>query len=405
MLYTFRAKNLKGKEITGKKEAKNPAILARILKDEGYVLVDSAPSQKSAKSQLQFSFNSLLKRVSLQEKMLFARHLSVMIGAGLSLNRALEVLGNQTENVYFKKIIAKLNGRIYKGESFADALKMYPKIFGDLFINMVKVGEVSGNLEGILKTLAYQMEKDYELRSKVKGAFIYPAVIIVAMVLIGVIMMIFVVPKLTSIFEELKIDLPITTQFVILVSNFLANHTIIFIISLIIFGYLALKAVKTRAVKEKLDLIFLNMPIFSNIVIKINTARMARALSSLLTSGVAITQSLEIVSRALTNKYFSTSLIVGARDVKKGKNLSEILVGYEKIYPPLVIQMIAVGEETGTVDEILAKLADFYEEEVYTITKNLATIIEPILMIFIGAAVGFFAVSMLQPMYSIVESI
>ena len=259
MQYTFRAKNLKGKEITGKREAKSEALLARSLKEEGYILVESSSdSNKKGKGlAVQISFNAILKRVSLQEKMLFARHLSVMIGAGLPLNRALDVLGRQVDNPYFKKIINRINENIYKGESFADSLKLFPRVFDDLFINMVRVGEVSGDLEGILKTLAHQMEKDYDLRSKVKGALMYPLVLVVAMILIGIIMMIFVVPKLTSMFEELKIDLPVTTQFVILISNFLAQHTIIFIVGLIIFIYAGLKAIKIKSVKEKLDFLFL----------------------------------------------------------------------------------------------------------------------------------------------------
>lgn len=406
MLYTFRAKNFQGQEIAGSREAKSEAELARSLRSEGYVLVESRKSQGS-KPQARgiFSFKSFFKKISLSEKMLFTRHLSVMIGAGLPLNRALTVLSRQTNNLYFQSIISGIGDDISKGESFAKSLGHYPKIFEDLFVKMINVGEIGGNLEEVLKMISYQLEKDYELRSKVKGSLMYPAVIVVAMVIIGIVMMIAVVPKLTATFDELNINLPITTQFVIGVSNFLANHTLIFIAGVALFTYLFLRIIKTRRAKEAIDFMFLNMPIARNIVIKINTARMARTLSSLLKSGVAIVHSLEIVSKTLTNRYFSQSLSASVVEVRKGKNLSEILANFENIYPPLVTQMIAVGEETGTIDDVLAKLADFYEEEVYNITKNLSTIIEPMLMILIGAAVGFFAVSMIQPMYSIVEGL
>ena len=404
LLYSFRAKNFKGEEIKGVRDAKNEAELARYLRNDGYLLVESGASGARKKFAGIF-FKGLFRRVSLAEKMIFARHLAVMIGAGLSLTRALEVLSRQTNNDYFNRIILNVGRNITKGKSFADSLANHNRVFSDLFVNMVRVGEAGGNLEEVLKALAYQMEKDYELRSKVRGAFMYPAVIVVAMVIIGIVMMIAVVPKLTATFTELKIDLPITTQFVILVSNFLAHHTLIFVGGLAIFIYFAVKIIKSKKGGEMIDFLSLNFPILRNITIKINTARMARTLSSLLKSGMAITEAIEMVSRTLTNKYFSSSLVFTVGEVKKGKVFSEILGEYENIYPPLVTQMIAVGEETGTLDDILARLADFYEEEVYNITKNLSTIIEPILMIFIGAAVGFFAVSMIQPMYSIVEGI
>jgi len=404
LLYSFRAKNFNGEEIKGVRDAKNEADLARYLRNDGWLLIESKVSG-SRKKFIGISSGGLFRRVSLAEKMIFARHLAVMIGAGLSLTRALEILSRQTDNDYFRKIILNVGHNVIEGKSFADSLANYSRVFGDLFVNMVRVGEAGGNLEEVLKTLAYQMEKDYELRSKVRGAFMYPAVIVVAMVVIGIVMMIFVVPKLTATFAELKIDLPVTTQFVILISDFLAHHTFIFIGGLAIFIYFALKILKSRKGGEAMDFLLLNLPIFRSITIKINTARMARTLSSLLKSGMAIAEAIEMVSHTLTNKYFSSSLVFCAGEIRKGKVLSEVLGGYEKIYPPLVTQMIAVGEETGATEDILARLADFYEEEVYNITKNLSTIIEPVLMIFIGAAVGFFAVSMIQPMYSIVEGI
>lgn len=388
----------------GVRDAKDKAELANSLRNDGYFLIETEKSDSYKKSVRVF-FRKFLRRVSLSEKMIFSRHLSVMIGAGLSLTRALEVLSRQTNNHYFRGIILSVGRNIAKGKSFADSLANYPRVFSDLFVNMIRVGEAGGNLENVLKALAYQMEKDYELRSKVRGAFMYPAVIVVAMVIIGIIMMIFVVPKLTATFVELNISLPVTTQFVILVSNFLANHTLIFVGSFAIFIYFAVKIIKSKAGRGWMDFLSLNIPILRNIIIKINIARMARTLSSLLKSGMAITEAIEMVSKTLTNKYFSSSLVFSVDEIRKGKVFSEVLENYGKIYPPLATQMIAVGEETGTIDDILARLADFYEEEVYNITKNLSTIIEPILMIFIGAAVGFFAVSMIQPMYSIVEGI
>jgi type IV pilus assembly protein PilC len=335
--------------------------------------------------------------------MIFARHLAVMIGAGLSINRALEALASQTKNKYFSKIITEISQNVQKGQTLAESLNKYPKVFSELFINMVKVGETTGELEDVLKNLAHQLEKEHELVSKVRSAMIYPAVIIVAMILIGALMMTVVVPKLTVVFKEMNTDLPVTTQFIIALSDFLSQHWLLGIF-FAIFIFIAIRfSLKTKHGKMTFDLILLKFPIFGDISKKVNAARLARTLGSLIESSVPIVQGLQIVSGTMSNYYFRESLSLAAEDVQKGNPLSKILKTYPNLYPPTVNQMIEVGEETGTLGDILTKLADFYEEEVSNITKGLSAIIEPILMVVIGVAVGFFAVSMIQPMYSIMN--
>lgn len=404
--YFYSAKSISGQTKTGSQDAASEAELAHALRSEGFILTSVRVLEQTATTKKNFwSFLPSLRRVPLTEKIVFAQHLAVMIGAGLPLTRALEALGLQTRNKKFASIIKEINDDIKKGTALADSLAKYQKVFSELFINMVKVGETGGNLEEVLKLLADQMRKDYDLRSKVKSAMIYPAVILVAMIGIGAIMMVTIVPKLNAIFKELHTELPFTTRVVIGLSDFLSQRwwlAILIVIGLVLAARFVLKS---KRGKNTFDWIILRSPIFGEIIKKINSARLARTLGSLIKSGVPIVQGLKIIAGTLTNSLFRQSLEYAAGEVQKGQTLNEALKKYSQIYPPMVSQMLEVGEETGTLDEIMIKLAEFYEEDVATITKGLSAIIEPILMIIIGAAVGFFAVSMLQPMYSMMEAI
>jgi type IV pilus assembly protein PilC len=403
--YFFSARSNSGQSQSGKREASSETELARALREEGYVLTSvTLADLPTNRKKLLFSF-SLLNRVPLVEKMIFSKNLAVMIGAGLSLTRSLEALSEQTKNKSFSKTITKINDDVKKGQSFADALAKHPKIFSDLFVNMVRVGETAGNMEEILKVLAGQMEKDHDLISRVRNAMIYPAVILVVMLGIGIAMMIAVVPKLTAIFSEMNVDLPFTTKIVIALSNFLSNNLIVSLLILAAIPIGVRLALQTTSGKKYLGIVLLKLPVFGNIVKKMNSARLARTLGSLIEGGVPIVKGLQIVSGTLSNYSFRQSLINSATVVQKGQSLSQALKSYNNLYPSMVNQMIQVGEETGTLGDILIKMAGFYEEEVTGITKNLSSIIEPLLMVIIGAAVGFFAISMIQPMYSVMDTI
>jgi len=364
--------------------------------------------QKEEKQKIfsaKIGLSKILKRVSLVDRMLFARYLSVMIKAGLSFSRALKVLSEQTKNQYFAEIIRQINDNVRKGESLADSLAKHPKVFNELSINMVRVGETGGNLEEVLGNLAEQMKKDHEVVSKVRGAMVYPAVIFVAMIIIGILMMIFVIPTLLATFKELKVELPFATKVIIIVSDAFQNYGLFILAGMIlsVWGFLAV--IKTAEGKRYFDFLMLRLPIFGAIIKKVNLARFSRTLSSLIESGVSINKSLDIISRTLTNTYYRESLESAAKEVQKGIDLSDTIGHHKKLYPVLMISMIKVGEETGTLGDSLKQVAEFYEEEVEQVTENLSSIIEPILMMIIGAAVGFFAISMIQPMYSLMEGI
>jgi type IV pilus assembly protein PilC len=337
--------------------------------------------------------------------MIFARNLSVMIASGLTLSRSLSNLIAQTRNKYFKKMLSQVFEDVQGGKTLSESLARYPNVFSELFVNMVYVGEVSGNLDKVLDILAVQLEKEHDLISKVKGAMTYPAVVVVAMLGIAVLMLTYILPKILGVFKDMDVALPPMTVFVIGLSDFMRNHAVI-MGSVFIGGIIFLKFfLKTPSGKRTLSFITIRTPIISNIVIKVNCARFARIYSALLKSGVSVVDSLNIVSRTLSNVYYKDALTEGVSAIQKGINLSIVISAYPKIFPILVPQMIEVGEETGKTEAVLEKLAEFYESEVDQITKNLSSIIEPILMLMIGGMVGFFAVAMMQPMYSVLENI
>lgn len=402
-LYSFFAKSLKGEEKTGTLEAKDLQRLAATLKEQGFILIKAEPkTEKIEKRKTGFSF---LGGVSLTEKLMFTRNLQVMVASGLSLPKALDILSAQSKNKKFSQAILKIEEEITKGKNFSDSLKEYPHIFSELFQNMIKVGEETGGLANVLKILSLQLERENDLKSKIKGALIYPAVIVFTMIGIGILMLIMVVPKLAQTFKDLGVELPLTTKIIIGLGNFLASNWLLFIILIVAAVFLFLMLIKTKRGKKIVDAVVLKIPVVSPLVKKTNSAYTIRTLSSLIASGVPIIKSLEIVAGTLDNIYYKTAILDASEQVRKGEKLSVALESYKTIYPTLVLQMMEVGEETGETSNVLAKLADFFEEDIANETKNLASVIEPALMLIIGAAIGFFAISMVQPMYSMLGSI
>ena len=402
--YSYTAKSLKGEEKSGIAEVKDERQLSKTLREQGFILIKAELETAEKKRKFKISL-PFLGGVSLTEKLMFTRNLQVMVSAGLPLPRALETLASQIKSKKFKKALLNINEEIIKGKNFSDSLKAHPDIFSELFQSMIKVGEETGNLEEVLRILSQQIERENELKSKIKGALMYPAVIVSAMIGIGILMLVMVVPKLAETFEELNIELPFTTRMVIGLGNFLAEKWFLVLLIMAVFFFFFRLALKTKRGKEIIDAITLKIPIISPLIKKTNSAHTIRTLSSLIAAGVPIVSSLNIVAGILGNIHYKTALLQVAEKVKKGEKLSDAMAPYKEIYPLIVMQMIKVGEETGETSDILAKLAIFFEEEIGYATKNLTSVIEPILMLIVGGAIGFFAVSMIQPMYSMLEGI
>ncbi len=400
MQFSYKAKDSDGNIKNGKFDAKNKNELEKKLGILGLTVIFSR-EEKDKKSTIEIS--KILKRVSVIDKMLFTRHLGVMLKAGLPFSRSIAVLSEQTNNAYFVDILQLIQEDIQKGSSLADSLAKHSNVFDDLFISMIRIGEIGGNLEEVLDILYVQLKKEHELSSRIKGAMMYPAVIIFAMVVIGVLMMMYVVPSLLGIFKEMEVELPLSTQIIVFISDALQNHGIFIFLGVIVLAGLFFRCIKTPKGKRYFDYFLLRLPTINGIIAKVNMARFSRTLSSMIASGISIVEALKIISDTLGNTYYKESAKDACQHVQKGIELSEVVGKYDKLYQPLMIHMIEVGEETGTLEDTLKQVAEFYESEIEQITSNLSSIIEPILMLIIGGAVGLFAISMIQPMYGIME--
>ncbi len=403
-IYSYSATSQQGEKKSGEIFAKDEKELTHVLGVQGLVLVFAKALKEKTPSRFSNFFSNLFG-VSLTEKLIFIRNLRVMVASGVPLPRALEVLAEQTSSQKFKATIKDIKEKVLAGNMLSSVMGEYPRIFPDLFTNMVKVGEESGTLENVLSQLHIQLEKQHELRSRITGALMYPAVVVIAMLGIGVIMLITVVPQLEKTFKDMNVTLPVTTQFIIGMGHFFTNQWYIALGVFVLLGIGFLRAPHTKIGKKTLDALTLKLPILSGLVKKTNAATTLRTLSSLIASGVPIVRALEITSSVLGNLQYQDVLKKASEDVKRGGKLSDTLKPYTALYPPLVLQMVEVGEETGQSAEVFAKLAEFYEEEVAQVTQNLASVLEPVLMLIIGTVVGFFAISMLQPMYSLLGSV
>lgn len=349
--------------------------------------------------------NVMLGKVKQDELVMLTRNLGSMLVAGLTVTRALSVIERQSKNAKLKHVVKAIIARINKGDAFFEALKDHPKVFDDLYIAMIRAGEESGNLAESLKTLAVQMERSSNLKKKIKGAMMYPSIVITVMVIIGILMMIFVLPSITGIFKQMGTDLPATTQALIATSDFLVENTVVALLAIVSFvigmGYL----LGSRPGKIATSWLVTRLPVIGTMAKETNAARTARTLSSLLNSGVDVLGALDITEEVVQN-YFYKAIIRDARArVEKGTPLSEVFIERSDLYPILVGEMILVGEETGQISTMLGELAIFYETEVERKTKDLSTIIEPLLMVVIGTGVGFFALALIAPIYSISDGL
>ncbi len=365
-------------------------------------------SEKKTNVKLISGFNKLVisfSTVPLAEKLFFVQHLNIMLKAGISLSSSLKTLAKQTSNKKFSFIILDISANVEKGLSFTESLKSHEKTFGQLFINMIESGEISGKLEEVLRQLYIQMKKQHELLSKIKGALTYPLVILVAMTGIGIFMMMVVVPKITSMFKDLNAELPVATKALIAISNALVENGIYVLIGSAIIISLLVKILRTATGKYALEIILLKLPVFSPIIKKINLAKFSRTISSLLKTDIMIIKTFQITAKVMGNLHYRRALIQMSHEIQKGGPIHGIVEKEEKLFPPVVSQMIAVGEETGELENILEELAEFYEGEVKEIMNSLPSIIEPILMIILGVVVGGMAVAIILPMYSLTTAI
>lgn len=403
--FIFKAKKAGGAVYKGERDAKDCYELYKMLKESGdEVLSVEEKTKGSFLKRLNIQV-SIFGSVKAQEKINFIRNLGSMIKAGLSMSRALSVMERQGKNKNVKKIILTLNEQITKGKTLSEAMAMFPKMFSPLVVSMVRSGEQSGTLAESLRVVALQMEKNFTLERRIRGALMYPGIIFCAMILIAIILLIYVVPTLEKTFSDLHLPLPLSTQFVLFVSDTITNHGIILFLLLIVVGGSYYLWSRQISGKKTIHRAILYIPIIGELVKEVNAARTARALSSLVNSGVDILDALHITNDIVQNVHYKKVLETAAKSVEKGEPLSKTFAENTKLYPLFLGEMMNVGEETGKLGEMLIGVAVYYEDDVDQRTKDMSTIIEPFLMIIIGAVVGFFAIAMISPMYSLANSI
>jgi type II secretory pathway component PulF len=387
-------------EQTGIVEADSEFQASESLTSRGYFII----SLQEVAHRQSFSLTNLLSHISIKDVVIFSRQFSVMIGASVPIVEALKVIADQSEKGKFRQIIAEISDEVNSGETLSGAFSKRPKLFSNFYISVVKSGEQSGKLDEALNYIADEMEKDYDMNSKIKGAMIYPTFVVVMMVAIGFLMMIFVVPKLTSIITEAGGELPTATRILISISSFLTSYWWIVIGGLVAFIFAFRTYLKTKSGRRQFDYIILHMPVFGPLLRMIYLVRFTRSMNTLIIGGVNISSALKVAGEVVNNSYYQDLISQTIVEVQGGNSICTVFMKSKEI-PSMVSQMMMVGEKTGKLDVVLERITSFYNREVATLLAGLMSLIEPALMVIMGVAVGIMVAAILLPMYNVVSQI
>ena len=394
--YEWEGKTLTGEPKRGTSRAATQDALRVSLRKDGVILAKST-EVKSAKEE-RYNPKRKIKKLHI---VLFTRQLSTMITSGLPLVQSLDILGNQIEDINFRGIVREIKTKIEGGSRFADALRDYPQCFDELYVNLVVAGEEGGLLDNVLQRLAVYMEKSEKLKRKVKSAMIYPVAIITVAVGVTLVLLLFVIPVFEKMFKEMGAELPMITQMVMSLSHLIASiYGVIALAVIVVIVVVVARYYKTEEGRRRIDALILKLPIFGLLTLKASVARITRTLSTLLTSGVAILESLVICAKVAGNKVIEDALMVARARISEGKTMSEPLE-QAGIFPPMVVQMVQVGESTGALDSMLGKIADFYDEDVDNLVTNMTAMMEPMIMIFLGVVLGGLVIAMYLPIFKL----
>ncbi|MBI5197677.1 MAG: type II secretion system F family protein, partial [Nitrospirae bacterium] len=359
---------------------------------------------KSRELKLSLSLGKGGGKVKDKDLVVFTRQFATMIDAGLPLVQCLDILAKQTENKSFAKAIDEIRQEVEGGATYADALKRHPKIFNNLYVNMIAAGEAGGILDTILNRLSKYIEKSMKLKKQIRSAMVYPGTIVSVAVVVIMVLMIWVIPIFSQMFKDFGGELPAPTQMVMDASNFMKSNVIYMIVAVVVSGFALGRYYKTENGSRVVDRLVLRLPVFGILARKIAVAKFTRTLGTLISSGVPILDGLEIVAKTAGNKIVEDALRVTRQSISEGKTLSEPLTK-SQVFPPMVVQMIAVGETTGALDAMLGKIADFYDDEVDSTVGNLTSLLEPMLMVFLGVVIGFIVLAMYMPIFKMAGTI
>ena len=400
VLYEWKGKNPKGNKVKGEMEAETSEQVRLSLKRRK---ITSTKIKKKPKDLFE-NIGFLQPKVKETDVIIFARQFSTMIDAGLPLLQCLDILQAQQENPTFKKNLKKIKESVESGETFADALKKFPKVFNELFVNMIAAGEAGGILDVILGRLSAYMEKMAKLKKQVKGAMTYPAITLGVAVIVVAIIMIFVIPVFQEMFESFGSALPVPTQIVVMMSNFVVDNILYIFIGFIGTMFLIKRIYATRKGRILMDDMFLRLPVIGILIRKVAVAKFTRTSSTMISSGVSILEALDIVAKTSGNKIVEFAINDVKAGISEGRSMADPLLE-SGVFPSMVCSMIAVGESTGALDTMLEKIADFYDDEVDQAVKNLTDMIEPFMLVFLGVVVGGLVIAMYLPIFSMAGAI
>ena len=400
--YSYTAKDKTGQTIAGSMEANSDMEVAEALHKRELIILSVEQAKDKAAKKSQGKYNA--GNIKLDDLVIFTRQLATMIDAGIPLVHALTILSEQVENKDLKEAVMLVNHEIEAGISFCDALAKHPKVFSELYINMARAGESSGMLDEILDRLATYLEKSAALTRKVKSSLVYPAVVVSMAILITAVLLLKVVPTFKGIFDVLGGKLPIPTQILIAISDMFRNYFLFTVGGLILIIFMFRRFIKTKKGRLYFDSFQLKVPVLGELFRKIAVAKFSRTFSTLVKSGVSVLSALDIVSKTAGNKVIEGAVVSCSRAVRDGESISKPLLK-SKVFPPMVCRMISVGEQTGQLEKMLGKIADFYDEQVDAATSALTSLIEPLVIAFLGIVVGGIVIALFLPVFKISQLI
>lgn len=401
--FAYKVKDREGQVHSGEMEGSSQASVSKALRDRGYQPI-AVDEKKDSALQKEISIPGLTDRIKLREVAIFSRQFATMINAGLSLLRALSILAEQTPNKAFSRLIIEVKNDVERGTSLSAAMEKHPKAFNQLYTSMVKAGEIGGVLDDTLIRLADTLESQVELRAKIKSAMMYPVAVFGLVVMIVAAMLMFIVPMFEDLYADLGGELPLPTKMLLAVSGIVTSYWWALLIGTIGFVVLFRRWIATESGRATFDKIKLKMPIFGNLVHKTAIARFSHTLASLTKTGVPILQAMDIVAETSGNAVVSAAVLDVKASVREGESIAGPLEEHD-VFPPMVVQMIAVGEETGALDTMLEKIGSFYDQEVQTMVDGLTSLIEPLLIVVLGATVGGMLISLYMPMFNVINLI
>ncbi len=399
MVFSYKVRTTKGNTLQGTLEANDQRAAVERLRAQKYIVLEIAEAQKNALADMLNSINPFRPKAKSKDIVIFSRQLSVMINAGVPIVQAMSIIEEQIENPYFKKIVGAIREDIEGGTSIADALAKYPDCFDSLYVNMARAGELGGILDVILQRLSAYLEAADQLKGKIKGAMVYPAVVVIIAFGVTLFLMVFVIPAFKATFASFGKNLPLPTAILISISDFLKANFLFILGGIIVVTVGVIKFYKSEYGRKKIDPMMLKLPVLGNLLIKGATARFTRTFGTLVKSGVPILSAMETVAKTAGNWAVEQAVLNARESIREGEKIAEP-IAEAGIFPPMVNQMIKVGEETGNLDTMLEKIADFYDTEVDMAVKALTSMIEPLIIVFLGVVVGSIVIAMYLPIFS-----